>query len=300
MTDYRRKPGSPGDILNQLNTREIRRQTFESPEVALTHFGTKGMRWGIRNEQLSASSNSTVGDPVTIAIGAAYAAFILGSLYVSVRDIRRMKNDSGIKIEKQNTNVAWKKKPELAKKMNVDELQSKVVKQVNPDYPKPGTKMNCRRATFTYEMRRRGYDVTATKSHFAIGQDAKGLKTAVMANQSNTKHESMWGQKQVSDTKTFRNATPTRKSELIFESLNKYPEGSRGELGVGWLFGGGHSMAFEIVKGRAVIFDTQTSETYRNPASFAKFAEVTHDAAHTRTDNIPLDDQFLRRWMVNA
>jgi hypothetical protein len=29
----------------------MRQQTFASPEEALAHYGKKGMRWGVRNEE---------------------------------------------------------------------------------------------------------------------------------------------------------------------------------------------------------------------------------------------------------
>lgn len=281
-------------------------QPFTSPGEALEHYGIKGMHWGIRKERETSGREPKAGeglvgiDPVSAAIGAFYIGIFLAGVAVTVRDIRRQVTDSGKKYQKQNANVAWKKKPELSKKappMTVDTLHTNVVKQINPNYPKPGTKMNCRRATFAYEMRRRGYDVQATPSHFATGQDSRGLQRATMSPA--IKHESIWGQKEVAPERTFMRETPQRRSELIFESLNKYPDGARGELGVGWQFGGGHSMAFEKVNGKAVVFDTQTAKIYRDPASFSDFAKVTHAAAHTRTDNAKLDEQYLRRWMVN-
>jgi hypothetical protein len=58
-------------------------------------------------------------------------------------------------------------------------------------------------------------------------------------------------------------------------------------------------MAFEVVKGKPVIFDTQNATTYRDPASFKKFAETTYEAAHTRTDNAQFNENFLKRWMIN-
>lgn len=54
-----------------------------------------------------------------------------------------------------------------------------VIRGVNPKYGQPGSKMNCRRCTFTYEMRRRGYDVEATRSTKGIGQTGLGLAYGV-------------------------------------------------------------------------------------------------------------------------
>ena len=42
--------------------------------------------------------------------------------------------------------------------------------------------MNCRRCTMAYEMRRRGYDVTATGSTMATGQHGTGMRKAANTN----------------------------------------------------------------------------------------------------------------------
>ncbi len=39
--------------------------------------------------------------------------------------------------------------------------------------------MNCRRCTFAYEMRRRGYDVAATRTTNGRGQTAVGVYNAL-------------------------------------------------------------------------------------------------------------------------
>jgi hypothetical protein len=257
------------------------------------------MKWGVRKEQ-ETSGSGQAGNPAILAVIGVYAAMVLGvHTYVKVQD----KKDSGIKFEKQNKDIPWKKKPELSRKippMTEKELHDNVVKQINPGFGAKGTKMNCRRCTLAYEMRRRGNDVKATPSKFASGQDLKGLQTAT-TNFGSSKQaaQSGWGHNQIGTRQHFMTETAQAKSDTIFSTLNKQPDGSRGELAVGWRFGGGHSMAYEVMNGRAVVIDTQSGAMYGDARSFDKFADTTNDAAFTRTDNIKLNEQHLRRWMVN-
>lgn len=262
-------------------------------EVYLEHFGVKGMRWGVR--KTTDTKSTKVGmtpDQVYLATyGAAIATLVLVQYGLK-------RADSGRKDAKKTGDKEFKQDPRLKAKMSVNQLQSKVVHQINPDFGAAGTKMNCRRATMAYEMRRRGYDVQATKSVFASGQGAKGLKSAVGIK---TKHESPWGEKKVGDKpKDFGNASAIKKAEDVFASLSKYPEGARGEVGVGFVMGGGHSMAFEVVKGKPVIFDTQNGKVYPNPKAYAEFTPMVYSAAHTRLDDKPLDQEFLKRWVTDV
>jgi hypothetical protein len=86
----------------------------------------------------------------------------------------------------------------------------------------------------------------------------------------------------------------------IFSALRHEPNGARGELGMSWLFGGAHSMAWEIVNGEPVIFDTQSGKMYKTPQEFSKLASSIHRAGYTRLDNVGLDDDLIRRWVKNA
>jgi hypothetical protein len=262
----------------------------------IKHYGVKGMRWGIRNEDKSSGQGKVGMDPVS----AAYIAVFLAMTVQSGVSMWRMARDGGERFQKKNKDVPWKEKKELAKPAppaTVDSLFNDVVKPVNPTYPKGGSKMNCRRATFAYEMRRRGLDVHATPSYYAKGQDDNGLKTATM--QKGQKFDSIWGQSQVATPTAIQTATPEKRSEMIFDAIGKQPNGARGELGVQWSFMGGHSMAWEVVNGKPVVFDTQVKETYKSPADFKKFSGIINDAAITRLDNKKLDEDYLRRWAVN-
>jgi hypothetical protein len=69
--------------------------------------------------------------------------------------------------------------------MSADELLHKVAKPVNPGYSKMGGKMNCRRSTYAYELRRRGFDVHATTSAVGWGQSESGVINALTPGSSN-------------------------------------------------------------------------------------------------------------------
>lgn len=269
-------------------------------KVYLEHYGKKGMRWGVRNEQKPSGngrkSSGKVGftsDQAAIAVyGSLMAAFILSQT-------TKMYRDSGRKDAKKSGKGEFKQNSALTGKMSVSELHTKVVSPINPGYGAPGTKMNCRRATFAYEMRRRGNDVKATKSKYASGQTDKGVKSAI--GDKKQKFESPWGEKDISKSvKGFSRSSPQKKADTIFTALSTHPNGARGELGVAWSLGGGHSIAWEIVKNKPVIFDTQNGKTYNSAESFAKFTPIVSAAAHTRLDNKKIDPEFIKRWVTNV
>lgn len=219
---------------------------------------------------------------------------------------------------------SWKSNPALAdKSLDANGIFEKVVKQINPNYGEFGTKMNCRRATFAYEMRRRGHDVVATRTSNGRGQDISGIYN-VLHPHADLVHPGRGGVatrtlSEMFKKKIGRGETPfldraTKMSFMgrnridlsagrwdsrIFSAIAKHPNGSRGELGVKWGVGGGHSMVWEIINGKPVIFDAQSGKKFTSTASFLKqFQDAgIADAAITRLDNVPLNEDFLLRWL---
>jgi len=227
----------------------------------------------------------------------------------------------------------FNRKPEWSRSdMTSDEIFSSIIPGINPDYGDIGTKMNCRRCTFTYEMRRRGYNVTATKTTNAYGQTAFGLVNAITPNDKEFKTskfgslvEAVKVVKQVqanpddhtkarllNDMAENFSAGARKTIDMdainssgdgafggILKRLSSEPDGSRGELGVVWQFGGGHSMIYEVFNGKAVIFDGQTGKKYEKASDFEDLQGVTN-AGFTRLDNVPLNETYLMRWLKNA
>lgn len=220
----------------------------------------------------------------------------------------------------------FKKNESLASKdFDVDGLKKNVVDAINPKYGQPGTKNNCRRCTFAYEMRRRGYDVSATKTTRGTGQNLIGLYNATHEDQIKGgvpglskkafsivfKGRMKAGAPQEDATEALddfmskllpNNISKTKEDygKTIFDTLSKQPNGARGELSVRWMPGGVHSIAWEIVNGKPVIFDCQTKDVFDSVEKFSKYSNLIADADFTRLDNIDLNSDFLMRWLRNA
>jgi len=221
-----------------------------------------------------------------------------------------------------NKDTRWKLNPKLSDKdLDVDGIMQKVVTPINFDYGRPGTTVNCRRCTYAYEMRRRGYDVEATKTTNARGQNAAGVYNVLNPGEKKmgsglvgiyTKYVSESVRKKTNptaDTPFLSLVTNSSRGmgehsiygghQGIFDTLRQQPDGARGELGVTWNHGGGHSVAWEVVKGQPVIFDTQTGKKYTSPKDLEEYPGM-NTIAYTRLDDKKLDEDFLQRWVTDV
>lgn len=182
---------------------------------------------------------------------------------------------------------------------SADDIMRNVVPGVNPNYGAWGTNMNCRRATFAYEMRRRGYDVQATRTSNASGQTVFGVMNATSRGKLSFSEKIDKAGKEYSNG-LGRSVIHSNTPEVIFRTLSAQPERSRGEFAVSWksavpgIPGGGHSMAYEVINGKAHIFDTQTGKEYKDGDPV--FKQVS-DASFTRLDNAPMNEKFLSKWV---
>lgn len=228
----------------------------------------------------------------------------------------------GEKIVKRKDSVFNKNEKFSQKFDNPNELLKVVGKDVNPNYDRLGGKMNCRRSTFAYELRRRGYDVEATTSALGVGQSESGFLNAV-----NTKEKKRYattsmsqpvslgrkiataidGDKRLKNVESARLSVAKNKGEAISGSqisklLGNQPNGARGEM----VFNQGgfaHSLAYEIVNNKPYAFDTQKGQAYDlSSDGFSKFQSkwgTTKEINVTRLDNVELDEKFLARWATN-
>ena len=177
---------------------------------------------------------------------------------------------------------------------------------------------NCAYCTTAYDLRQRGYDVVAD----GISVDnipeptTEGILSLYEGDNEFDYHESHYDMAsaaiQMADEKASSGSDEwwniveeelesryRKRTENILEELAKNPEGSRGQLCVVWLGGGGgHSMVWEIENGKAIVRDCQSNDTYRTFDEIHYLLERSSEVQTLRTDNLKPTELALN-WVVN-
>lgn len=175
--------------------------------------------------------------------------------------------------------------------------------QVNPGFYNwnSNSKNNCMLCTTTYDLRRRGYDVTANKA-------VQGFETAAVtdwypdAEVKTVKSEpipQMEGDR-IYLTQDYWDEQPARaekNARNLIKELEKQPDGARGNLMVTWAgFSGGHSMIYEIVDGEVMILDGQSNQVYdSNSEIMDLLSNCDGDLEYARLDNVDFDPEAIKR-----
>jgi hypothetical protein len=146
-------------------------------------------------------------------------------------------------------------------------------------------------------MRRRGYDVAATKTAMASGQTGIGVRIMTKSLNAGTKIPKT--NKPTGITSIFKNKRPSEND--VFKVLGKQPDGSRGDFQMRWgAMMGGHSVAYEIVKGKPVIFDTQSGKTYQTPAELRALTARAKGFKFNRLDDKDLNSVAITAWVKDS
>lgn len=254
-----------------------------------------------------------------VLIGAGVAAVVIGVHMAHRRGIDSEAVGAAIRRGESQMKYGdvFRPNPAFASRMTPEQVRSVVAAGVNPNYRSQGGAMNCRRATFAYEMRRRGYDVVATTSPVGYGQNESGLVNALtpgVRNRLSTQSMSSFASNFSSSGLRTRGARGDNRPNPAFtqsvrqlselrSALSRHPNGARGEA----VFDMGpfaHSMQWEIFDGVPHIFDSQKGTHYpTTPDGLRELMikwGVPRTTEITRLDNVPLDMNFVGRWVRNS
>ena len=275
---------------------------------SLSHHGIKGQSWGKRNGPpypldqkthnkvvKSASRKSAKGDSKYDSEGGqrtglipelvSLAALIGIDLYLSspkVQDRQKYKRQK--KFNEKNRNLSEDLLGDIQDfdKQFSDDNPPKLISgehsieddmlACNPRYKDgvvPGTTSNCTLCAFTYDMRRRGYDVAA------LASETGNYPDQVIKDLYKDAKEDKFKAKNFTD--------------LFKQAAEKYPEGARGEVHLVAPFFA-HSMAWEIKNHELIVIDPQRNEKHTAQQLMEYGFYPSHaQNGFVRTDNLEVN-----------
>lgn len=285
----------------------------------LFHSGIMGMKWGQRNgppyplnrsdysskeKKLNPAKknpykrhntdNDNVSDKFDRSLDLAQAvisATTLNPFAIAYLAKQGMQSASDIARDRANKKrqATEKTDPKTGFKIkNVSMTASQDMACVNPYFHNldQNTKNNCMMCTSTFELRRRGYDVTAKKTLQGFCSDDMKVwfpKAQIKDVGPEVTDENM------RKYRFKRNAQFER--DAINEMVNQ-GEGARGALNITWRGSiGGHSMAYEVHDGKVTIYDSQANKKYTNPTQILK---QTWQGEIVRLDKSPINTKMIR------
>lgn len=171
-------------------------------------------------------------------------------------------------------------------------------KAVNPGWGIHGLgyKTNCMYCTTAFELRRRGYDVTAGKMDHD-GEYSEVIKEWFPNSKKPTPIGDAYDDSPydaIADAKERMKALVLRGKgvrDAARETLFKEPEGSRGNLMIDWTTGSGHSVAYVIENGKPVLYESQVGEVVKNVDKYLSRAVY---AEYVRLDNCEFDKTKIK------
>lgn len=185
------------------------------------------------------------------------------------------------KVEKNNAAGELDKKTGFHKK-DREYSTKEDVQSVNPKFRNftDGSKNNCMLCSMTYDLRARGFAVSANKS-----------TTGFMADDI-----SRWYPKsrpvKIDDKNEKGKYSKKVQVENTIKAVEKQGPGARGVLTVSWDMGGGHALAYEVgPSGKMQILECQAGKIYDKPE---KLLKRVHGVSYTRLDNVDFNADLIK------
>lgn len=278
----------------------------------LYHFGVKGMRWGVRHEDKKVGRNKPGGnrdhDTENEYIKTAKNVAVLGLAAYSgnVRAaVASASNLAGLArgaIAEHNFDKRTKDlkvDPETGMKLKDPSKTWSAIEDmnaVNPgldDWTSQGSRNNCMLCTLTFDLRRRGYDVSANSA--TSGYDILNDLNFWYPGAASTATESLAFAP--GSGGGYADMTEEQWQEYIDETMEDLlGDGSdqRGAFCVQWQQGGnpagGHAMAYEVKDGKVTIYDCQ-HRTIVDPNTVLR---QTWAASVVRLDNLEPNKEYIK------
>ena len=140
-----------------------------------------------------------------------------------------------------------------------------------------GGSNNCGLCTTAYELRRRGYDVRAN-----FAEQGRSVKTL----------SEFFKNADIQDDAALANQTKSEWMAAIERRLLRQGDGARGNFGGQYAMGGGHSIIYEVSKGKVIFRDGQTGETYQSVReAIGNF--VPGKSSYFRMDNLEINNDTI-------
>jgi hypothetical protein len=209
---------------------------------------------------------------------------------------------------------AYAKKVDKYKKLDFDESVGllKKTKKFTPEedlnavnrnmfYWKKGAQSNCTFCTTAYELRRRGYDVSAnyTEHGRTMNHVKNYFKNAVIETDDNIvwKLQNMKVPSGISleNRRAYKRAAYC---DYIGDRLARYGNGSRGNLFGFYPQGGGHSIFWEVQNGKTIFRDGQTGKTYSSAREALQYF-APGKTEFFRMDNLEINKDTIKEAVVN-
>lgn len=274
--------------------------------------GTSSKSWKLTEKQKKAVKIALASAAVVAVVGVSlYAAKRSGVLddgILAVKNVLQKNKKPPVDPDSLPQSVVHPFEESLPK-IQGNETMAESVKKSNPLFGSWGHGDNCTRCTTALEMRARGYDVEALpmeegQSMMSIAEAFKDTKvhggmyenlsakeyaqlksimgdTSLSAQERSKKFEAYLRKHPVTTTKIAAGLSTSHSSEFT-NYVSKLPDGARGNLGINYPSGGGHSIFWQKNNGKLELYDGQTGDMYKDAA---KLLKETTGHEWIRTDN---------------
>lgn len=255
-------------------------------ESTLTHYGVKGMKWGVRKEYEAKGRkvNKNRKDKVIDFESDKFKTKLIiqgtdtyDNYKEQLKDYsKRITERSNFYMPKAIASKRFQNLPKIENRLSDDLEKSKV----NDATASKKRTTNCFQCTIAYEMRQRGYDVQANTNYGGKNFEYLHAFDIQDSFRVKTKSNTSFGSSEYATTAETAAECYNRVATQCLE----YGDGARGAITMHFPLGGGHVMNWIVEDGEFKLVDAQNTEY----DEYETFSNTTFDVEVFRLDNAEL------------